>query len=125
MNSLGFDPSLFHDADGRKWFLNLRWNHRGPGTGGNPADASFDGIWLQQWSPTDGLVGPLERIWDGTDRGLTEAPHIFKRNGYYYLTTAEGGTGYDHAVSMARSRSLFGPYEDHPQKYLMCAAAYA
>ena len=122
VNSLGFDPSLFHDADGRKWFLNLRWNHRGPGTGGNPADASFDGIWLQQWSPTDGLVGPLERIWDGTDRGLTEAPHIFKRNGYYYLTTAEGGTGYDHAVSMARSRSLFGPYEDHPQKHLMCAA---
>jgi xylan 1,4-beta-xylosidase len=34
VNSLGFDASLFHDADGRKWFLNLRWNHRGPGTGG-------------------------------------------------------------------------------------------
>lgn len=66
--------------------------------------------------------GPLEQIWDGTDRGLTEAPHIFKRNGYYYLTTAEGGTGYNYAVSMARSRSIFGPYEGHPKKHLMCAA---
>jgi len=64
----------------------------------------------------------LEQIWDGTDRGLTEAPHIYKRNGYYYLTTAEGGTGYNHAVSMARSRSIFGPYEGHPKKHLMCAA---
>ena len=34
VNILGFDASLFHDADGRKWFLNLRWNHPGPGTGG-------------------------------------------------------------------------------------------
>lgn len=122
VNSTGFDPSLFHDDDGRKWFMNVRWNHRGPGTGGNPAHASFDGIALQEWSLDKGLIGEVRVIWDGTPRGLTEAPHLFKRNGYYYLTTAEGGTGYRHAVSMARSRDIWGPYEDHPAKHLMSAA---
>lgn len=121
VNSSGFDPSLFHDDDGTKWFVNMRWNHRGPGTGGNPAHASFDGILLQQWSPEQGLVGEVTNIYTGTERGLTEAPHLFKRNGYYYLTTAEGGTGYDHAVSMARARSIHGPYENHPEDHLMVA----
>jgi xylan 1,4-beta-xylosidase len=119
VNSSGFDPSLFHDDDGRKWFSNMRWNHRGPGTGLNPANDHFDGIELQEWHPTRGLVGPVHTIFAGTDRGLTEAPHIFRRNGWYYLTTAEGGTGYDHAVTMARSRAITGPYEVHPQKHLI------
>jgi xylan 1,4-beta-xylosidase len=122
VNSSGFDPSLFHDDDGRKWFMNMQWNHRGPGTGGNPKHASFDGILLQEWDPENGLTGPVTNIYPGTERGLTEAPHIFKRNGWYYLTTAEGGTGYNHAVTMARSRSITGPYEDHPDKHLICAA---
>ncbi len=51
VNSSGFDPSLFHDDDGRKWFLNMRWNHRGPGTGLNPAHDSFDGIELAGMAP--------------------------------------------------------------------------
>ena len=123
VNSSGFDPSLFHDADGRKYFVNMQWNHRGPGTGGNPAHASFDGILVQEWSPERGLFGPVTNIWPGTARGLTEAPHLFKRNGYYYLTTAEGGTGYGHAVSLARARALTGPYETHPQAHLLCAEA--
>ena len=121
VNSSGFDPSLFHDDDGRKWFVNMQWNHRGPGTGGNPAHVSFDGILLQEWSPDQGLIGPVRNIYAGTDRGLTEAPHLFKREGFYYLTTAEGGTGYDHAVTMARSRDIWGPYETHPQKHLISA----
>lgn len=119
VNSSGFDPSLFHDDDGRKWFMNMQWNHRGSGTGGNPAHDSFDGILLQEWSPEVGLTGPVMEIYTGTDRGLTEAPHIFKRNGWYYLTTAEGGTGYDHAVTLARSRDIAGPYTDHPDKHVI------
>ncbi len=122
VNSSGFDPSLFHDADGRKWFLNMQWNHRGPGTGGNPVHTSFDGILLQEWDPDAGLIGDPLNIWSGTERGLTEAPHLFRRGGWYYLTTAEGGTGYDHAVTMARARDIRGPYEVHPDRHLMTAA---
>lgn len=121
VNSSGFDPSLFHDDDGRKWFVNMQWNHRGPGTGANRAHDSFDGILLQEWSPEVGLTGPVAHIFDGSDRGLTEAPHLFKREGYYYLTTAEGGTGYDHAVTLARSRDIAGPYELHPEAHVISA----
>ncbi len=121
VNSSGFDPSLFHDADGRKWFLNMRWNHGPKGSGQNPANDRFDGIELQEWHPEKGLIGPVYDIFAGTDLGLTEAPHLFKRGEYYYLTTAEGGTGYGHAVTMARSKSIRGPYEAHPQKHLMTA----
>ena len=122
VNASGFDPSLFHDDDGRKWFVNMRWNHRGPGSGCNPAHDSFDGILLQEWSPEEGLIGEPVEIYCGTSRGLTEAPHLFKRNGWYYLTTAEGGTVYDHAVTLARSRDIRGPYETHPDKHILTAA---
>jgi xylan 1,4-beta-xylosidase len=122
VNSSGFDPSLFHDEDGRKWFMNMQWNHRGPGTGSNPAHDSFDGILLQEWSPQRGLFGPVCNIWPGTKRGLTEAPHMFKRGDYYYLTTAEGGTGYDHAVTLARAKDIWGPYETHPDLHVISTA---
>lgn len=121
VNSSGFDPSLFHDADGRKWFLNMRWNHGPKGSGMNPANDRFDGIELQEWHPKQGLIGPKHDIFAGSDLGLTEAPHLFKRGDYYYLTVAEGGTGYDHAVTMARAKTITGPYEPHPQKHLMTA----
>ncbi|MDQ0455935.1 glycoside hydrolase family 43 protein [Rhizobium paknamense] len=120
VNSSGFDPSLFHDEDGRKWFVNMQWNHRPEAfstIGGHPA---FDGILLQEWDAgAEKLIGLIHNIYAGTELGLVEGPHLFKRNGWYYLTVAEGGTGYDHAVTMARSRSITGPYETHPDKYLI------
>lgn len=121
VNSSGFDPSLFHDDDGKKYFVNMQWNHRGSGTGGNPAHDSFDGILLQEWSVEHGLSGEVFSVYAGTQRGLTEAPHLFKRNGWYYLTVAEGGTGYKHAVTIARSRTISGPYESQPNGHLLCA----
>ncbi len=121
VNNSGFDPTLFHDDDGRKYFANIQWNHRGSGTGGNPTHDSFDGILLQEWSQERGLIGDVFNIYGGSERGLTEAPHLFKRNGWYYLTVAEGGTGYQHAVTMARSKVLTGPYETQPDGHLLCA----
>jgi len=122
MNSSGFDPSLFHDDDGRKWFVNMQWNHRSPGTGGNPAHPSFDGILLQEYDhAAKALKGPITNVFEGTPLGLTEAPHLYKRQGLYYLITAEGGTGYTHAVTHARSKSLTGPYELHPDLYPLTA----
>ncbi|HEV7304846.1 glycoside hydrolase family 43 protein [Ensifer sp.] len=120
VNSSGFDPSLFHDDDGRKWFLNMQWNHRTESFGGSPKHPAFDGILLQEWDErTRRLVGPVKNIFAGSPLGLVEGPHLFKKNGWYYLTTAEGGTGYDHAVTMARSRTIEGPYEMHPDTYLI------
>lgn len=120
VNSSGFDPSLFHDDDGRKWFLNMQWNHRTESFGGAPKSPAFDGILLQEWDPvTKSLIGPIRNIFAGSAQGLVEGPHLFKRDGWYYLTTAEGGTGYDHVVTMARSRNIEGPYEMHPKTHLM------
>jgi xylan 1,4-beta-xylosidase len=113
LNSSGFDPSLFHDDDGRKYILNMLWDFR-------PGHNRFAGIELQEYSSTERrLIGPREVIFKGTSIGLTEGPHVYKRNGYYYLLTAEGGTGWGHAVTLARSRSLRGPYELHPDTYIL------
>jgi xylan 1,4-beta-xylosidase len=115
INSSGFDPSLFHDDDGRKWFLNMLWDHR-------PSQNRFAGIVVQEYSPeSKSLIGQRVNIFAGTPLGLTEAPHLYKRDGWYYLLTAEGGTGWNHAVTMARSRDLLGPYETHPDTYVLSA----
>ena len=113
MNASGFDPSLFHDDDGRKYFLNMLWDHR-------PGHNRFGGIVLQEYSHVEKtLIGERKLIFKGTPLGFTEAPHLYKRNGFYYLITAEGGTGWNHAVTMARSRSIAGPYELHPDTYVL------
>lgn len=113
MNSSGFDPSLFHDDDGRKWFVNMIWDYR-------PGKNSFAGIVLQEYShEKKELLGPRKNIFLGSSLALTEAPHVYKRNGWYYLMTAEGGTSYSHAVTLARSRDIRGPYELHPQTPLL------
>ena len=124
LNSSGFDPSLFHDTDGRQWLINMCWNHRATGLGQSPLHSPFGGILLQEYNHSlKQLIGPAQLIFSGSERGLTEAPHLFKRNGYYYLITAEGGTGYEHAVTHARSRAINGPYELHPEKHLLASTA--
>ena len=113
VNSSGFDPSLFHDEDGRKYWLNMVWDHR-------PEKHPFYGIVLQEYDPqAKNLVGKPELIFKGSSIQLTEGPHLYKRNGYYYLLTAEGGTEYEHAVTLARSRALRGPYEVHPENPIL------
>jgi xylan 1,4-beta-xylosidase len=115
LNSSGFDPSLFHDDDGKKYLVNMLWDHR-------PGKNRFAGIVLQEYSVSERkLVGERINIFKGTPLGITEAPHLYKRNGWYYLLTAEGGTSWDHAVTMARSRNLTGPYELHPDTYILSA----
>ena len=115
LNSRGFDPSLFHDEDGRKWYLSMIWDHR-------PDRTFFGGIYLQEYSPAERrLVGDGHNIFPGSELGLTEGPHLYRRGDYYYLLTAEGGTGYDHAMTMARSRSITGPYEVDPAGHFVTA----
>lgn len=108
LNSSGFDPSLFHDDDGRKWYTNMVWDHR-------PDRTFFNGIVMQEFDADKGqLLGEPQRVFSGTGIDFTEAPHHYKRGDYYYLMTAEGGTGYGHCVTMARSKNIWGPYEADP-----------
>jgi xylan 1,4-beta-xylosidase len=113
INSIGFDPSLFHDDDGRKWFVNMMWDFRK----GHPR---FAGIVLQEYDHTRRrLIGPMTNIL--AKKELTEGPNIYKRDGWYYLMLAEGGTGWNHGISMARSRTITGPYELDPQHSVLTA----
>ena len=115
LNSSGFDPSLFHDDDGKKYLLNQLWDHR-------PGKNRFNGIVVQEYSVQERkLIGERKNIFAGTDIWFTEGPHVYKRSGYYHLLVAEGGTSWGHAATMARSRSLAGPYELHPVTYVLTA----
>lgn len=105
LNSSGFDPSLFHDQDGRKYLLNMRWDHR-------MENHPFEGILLQEYSVVEKrLIGQPINIYKGTEIGITEGPHLYTKDGLYYLMVAEGGTGFNHGVRIAKSNNIYGPYE--------------
>jgi xylan 1,4-beta-xylosidase len=108
LDSIGFDPSLFHDDDGKKYLLNMEWDFR-------KDRHRFGGIVMQEFDAAGGkLVGARRKILR-KDNILTEGPNLYKHDGWYYLMLAEGGTGWNHGISAARSRDLFGPYELDPQ----------
>jgi len=103
----GFDPSLFFDDDERVWFSANRLNEEGFYTGHTE-------IYLREIDIRNmKLVGEEIVLWDGAVKGAVwaEAAHIYKANGFYYLLVAEGGTAHHHAVTIARSKNVTGPYE--------------
>ncbi|WP_342041867.1 glycoside hydrolase family 43 protein [Bacillus sp. OTU2372] len=117
LNSSGFDPSLFHDTDGQKWLLNEIWDYRM--TTGNKSA----GIVMQEYDAKNQiLIGPIYKIFDGTELAKTEAPHIYRHGDYYYLLTAEGGTGKGHAVTVCRAKKITGPYELDPEYPILTAS---
>lgn len=93
----GIDPSLFVDDDGAHYLVC------------NPAATL-----IRLSDDCTRVTGKPVQIWAGTGRSSPEGPHIFKKDGYYYVMLAEGGTGYGHSVTVARSRTLLGPYEPCP-----------
>ena len=106
----GIDPSLFFDDDGKCYYI---------GTHPNPAGYSYNGdyyIWIQEVDIENmKLVGEVHNVWNGAMKKVPwpEGPHIYKKDGYYYIMHAEGGTGPEHAVSVCRSKNVFGPYENN------------
>jgi alpha-N-arabinofuranosidase len=94
----GIDPDLFFDDDGKCYFVStdtyIRLCEIDVKTGRRLSESVY--------------------IWQGTGGRYPEAPHIYKKDGYYYLLIAEGGTEYGHKVTIARSRSIYGPYEGNP-----------
>ncbi|MCP4482369.1 MAG: glycoside hydrolase family 43 protein [bacterium] len=144
LHSRGFDPSLFHDDNGKTWLLSMYFDHLpwsmfvdlNKNLIKNKANTRileqynilkkekplFKGIIIQEYDKKiKKLIGKPKKIFNGSKIGITEGPHLYKKNGYYYLLTAEGGTSYGHCVTLARSKQLLGKYEIHPKNPIMRA----
>jgi xylan 1,4-beta-xylosidase len=110
IHSSGFDPSLFHDSDGKKYIINMLWDYRT-----SKGHVKFNGILLQEYSHKDeALVGERKIVFTGSATGGTEGAHIMQKDGWYYMIAAEGGTGRHHSIVVARSKDVWGPYEISP-----------
>jgi xylan 1,4-beta-xylosidase len=117
INSSGFDPSIFHDDDDRKWVVNTLWDYR------VKTQNKSSGIIMQEYSVNkQKLIGPIFKIFNGTSLAKTEAPLIYKHGEYYYLVTAEGGTEKGHAITVCRSKFITGPYEVDPSESMLTAS---
>lgn len=101
-NVLGIDPSIFTDDDGKRYMLINR--------GAHIMEISQDG---------KQILSKPELIWYGWDKHAPEGPHLIKKDGYYYIFLAEGGTGKGHKITVARSKSLKGVYEPCPYNPIM------
>jgi len=106
LDTPGIDPSLLFDDDGRVWYV-----------GQNRAeDAKFRGdniIYIRELDlKTMRLAGETYIAWNSAlrDAAHSEGPHLYKKDGMYYLMIAEGGTDFNHAVTIARSDDLTKPF---------------
>lgn len=111
LNALGIDPSLFFNDDGKIYYTGTR-----PAPEGLKYDGNWE-IWLQELDlQSMKLIGESFELWRGALKGTIwpEGPHIYKVNGEYYLVISEGGTGPHHAISIARSSNITGPYIGNP-----------
>ncbi|MEL6199174.1 MAG: glycoside hydrolase family 43 protein [Pseudomonadota bacterium] len=110
----GIDPDLFFDDDGRAWYVGTH----------SPTEPNFPGegeIYLQELdTDTWQLKGERHFLWRGACGGVwSEGPHLYKREGRYYLMIAEGGTSFNHAVMIAVSDDITGPYTSNPRNPIL------
>jgi xylan 1,4-beta-xylosidase len=103
----GMDPSFFFDDDGTVYYT-----RHGGGERGGVYQARID-------LKAGKLLEEPRLIWSGMGGIWPEGPHLYKRNGWYYIMIAEGGTSYDHRITMGRSRSPWGPFEAHPDNPIL------
>ncbi|KAM6507174.1 hypothetical protein FALCPG4_018556 [Fusarium falciforme] len=90
------DPDIFWDDDGTAYIASA-------------------GTYLQTVDLETGILSKPRNIWNGTTGKFLEGPHIYRRDGYYYLMVAEGGSGLHHSVTISRSTDIWGPYESYPE----------
>ena len=103
----GIDPSLLFDEDGTVYYD----RHEGMADG-YIGQAKIN---LQ----TGKLDGDFKEVWRGTGGIWPEGPHLYKINGKYFVMIAEGGTSYDHMVTIARSDSPWGPFVPNPRNPIL------
>jgi xylan 1,4-beta-xylosidase len=106
----GIDPSLLFDDDGKVYFQSNR----------GMTFKMERAIYQSEMDIKTGrrLTEP-KLIWRGSGGCYVEGPHIYKRDGWYYLLTAEGGTSYGHMVAIARSKNVWGSYESCPHNPIL------
>ena len=105
----GIDPSLFWDDDGTCYFVSNGLDEK-----------NRVSIYLCQVDPYTGEKHTSTQLISyGCGGRYPEAPHIYKKNGYYYLMLAEGGTEYGHMETMQRSKNIYGPYEACPHNPIL------
>lgn len=97
----GIDPSIFHE-EGRHYMLLNR--------GARILELSSD---------CTKQISEASLLFYGDQKRAPEGPHLLKKDGYYYLFLAEGGTGPGHRITVARSRELMGNYEPCPYNPIM------
>ncbi len=98
----GIDPSLFHDTDGRSYMLLNR------------------GARILELDLENGKqISPATLLFYGDQKRAPEGPHLLKKDDWYYLFEAEGGTGEGHRITVSRSRTLMGTYEPCPYNPIM------
>ena len=98
----GIDPSIFNDDDGKRYMLLNRGAR----------------IFELDESGTK-KISEARLLFYGDHKRAPEGPHLYKKDGYYYLLEAEGGTGPGHRVTVSRSKELFGNYEPCPYNPIM------
>ena len=106
----GIDPSLFWDDDGKVYFQS------------NRATKSSDPRAIYQSEidiNTGKRLSEIKTLWTGSGGSYVEGPHLYKKDGFYYLLTAEGGTAYGHTVAIGRSKSVWGPFESCPHNPIL------
>lgn len=98
----GIDPSICFDGDEAYYCTNDFTN-------------GHEAIVLAKIDPDTGVRKEERReIWNGTGGGWLESPHVYHIGDYYYILAAEGGTNYTHMETAARSKNIYGPYENCP-----------
>jgi beta-xylosidase len=112
----GIDPSLFFDDDGRVY---IQGSYRaGPVWDPQCTVRQFE-IDIETGKP----LSETKHIWEGAmGKQDVEGPHVYKKDGYYYLLAAEAGTFEDHAITIARSKNVWGPYESCPKNPILTAS---
>jgi alpha-N-arabinofuranosidase len=102
------DPTLFWDEDRCYFVWKAAADETRPGI--QPGVINICEIDVN----TGKRIGNIHHLGTGLGGRYPEGPHIYKKDGYYYMMLAEGGTEHGHHVNILRSESLFGPYEPNP-----------
>ena len=100
----GIDPDLFFDDDGKAYVISSPF------------------MLFEIDLETGEFLTEGRKVWNGTGGRWSEAPHIYKKDGYYYLMAAGGGTEDAHSETIARSHSVWGPYTDNPANPILAHA---